>query len=498
MSKRSPLCRAMALVFVILANFYPESGFAADTLAPSVLAVRSTGKTLDAEVKDRGDLFIGIGVHGAEAIFSEKILGKIDQDLAGQENQERLLRDAHRAAFFLGYNLTSRVEFTLGLHGTYEHMKPLDRDILFKASAGQRLGWRGNFKQSGFAGASMLVKFNILSHQGFSAALAPFLESGAGEQATYSLTRSVGPKGGWMVLLGYGKDKAFQLMVNSGYRYRDPESIGNLRVRNELFYQGTAKGFIVGDWALFVGGQGRRLMVAENKNDLGYKYSSWESGEFTGGIETEFDGTLLNAYYGARAKKASGFGFGKAIAGMSLSSKIGAQGRKRPRHNYGKEIRETQRAKHKKAMEEAEKRAVAEGATVETVGGSVPKEQYPEMIGEDIDPLRALEESAAGDQGNDDFTETVKKIEQENANKEMSEDLKIEIELKKLKLAEERAAKQRVIQDEKDKKRARLEGLKRSEEESRLLKTWMEEAEAESGQMEGISEEELNWNGLED
>ena len=90
-------------------------------------------------------------------------------------------------------------------------------------------------------------------------ALAPFVETGAGERATDALTRSVGPKAGFMAITSYGARGVGRIDLDLGMRYRDPEQLAGVTLRNELFYKALVTADLNRTVGLFAGGEGRRL-----------------------------------------------------------------------------------------------------------------------------------------------------------------------------------------------------------------------------------------------
>jgi hypothetical protein len=328
----------------------------------------------------------------------------------------------------------------------------------------------------------------VLESQGFKLALAPFIESGAGEQATYSLTRSVSPKAGWMAITTYGSEGVAEASLNGGYRYREPEELGDLTLRNEMFYRASLKAYVSRDFALFVAGDARKIMVARNDqtDDEGKLfYKPYESGQALGGFEVKVGDAELQAFYGARASKGKGFsGFGEKSFGASLAYALGNyKGTRASRESYGAAIQK----------EENAKKAQAESDKAKVVPVRAATDDYPEMIGKDIDPLEAL-----GQDNDGDFKDADKRMEQNQKDAAVeSEDARIERELKQLKEAEEKAEKERLAQEEIERNEARRKAAKEASEDEKLMKEWMEEASKETHEDGTITNDELDWNGLE-
>lgn len=482
------------LPLVALLAVSSGNAFAADAMPLGSLDARSTGNVSSGETQRAGSMTSSMRFEGNQASATGEDL----QPAQGGEDKA-VLRDANRASLFLGAALTSSVELSLGVHGTFEHVRPEDRDQLFPEGAGLAesdkagaVSWRENLKQTGFATASLMLKMKLLDAQGMKVAFAPFIESGAGEQATYSLTRSVSPKAGWMAITSYGSEGVAELSLNGGYRYREPEALGDLTLRNELFYRAVLKAYASKDFAFFLGGDARKIMVArkdqlDEEGKLSYK--PYESGQALGGFEVKLGDADLSAFYGARASKGKGFsGFGEKSFGASIAWTLGNyKGREAGRETAGAAIQKDLAAKDEKAAKEAE----ANKAKI--VPAKPATEEYPEMIGRDIDPLEALGQDNSGD-----FKDANLRAEQAKKDAAVeSEDARIERELKQLKEVEEKAEKERAAEEQKEHDAARRKAAKEANEDDKLMKEWMEEAKKDNNEAGTITNDEMDWNGLE-
>lgn len=488
---RRPASLPLLVAFGLTALLAGRQALAADTLPLGNLDVRSTGKVSSGDTAPAGSMMTGLSFEAAESAVPE---GALSETGDGSAKDKALLRDANRASVFLGTAVTDRLELTLGLHGSYEHIKPEERDALFASDAAANSGdeseegWRQNVKQTGFAGASLFLKFKLADWSGLKLAFAPFLESGAGEQATYSLTRSVGPKAGFMAIASYGAAGVADVSLNAGYRYRDPEMVGGVAIRNEQFVKAAVRAYATRDLSFFVAGEGRRLMIAEG-NELDIEsgkrqYTPEESGEMKGGLAYRIGEMDISAFGGGRPKNAGGFGFGKTTYGMGLSMALGNYRGERPRGSFASEI---ERSETEKAAKKADLVGPPKASDVQ------PVNDYSEMIGSDIDPLEALGTDEAVD-----FKDVDSRTKQYEADAKVeSEDARIERELKELKAAEELANVERERIEKVEGEKARRKALERSKEDDELMREWMDEANKEVDGMEGIAKDEMEWNGLE-
>lgn len=480
-----------ACLLVVLAGAAGKAT-AADLTPVSGLDAAATGNVSSARIANDGSIRTTISVSGSEAAADEKMLG-------GEDSGKMMLRDAHRASVLFGVSMNRVAELTFGLHGTYEHVNASDRDQLFPEAVGGNnpvlseqeddQNWRRDFKQTSFSGVSLMLKLKLIDSGSMQIALAPFVESGAGETASYSLTRSVGPKAGYIAMLSYGSRGVGTIDLNAGYRYRNPEETGNLIVRNEMFYKGLAKVYAGRDLAFFVGAEGRKLMVA-NETERGGEsnarsYKGSESGEVKGGVQYHLGDFDLSASYGRRLKDATGFGYGNTSFTAGIGMAIGNYKHGRPTTSFASEIESRQN-------KEKDKATLKKTGEQENVAAS-SQDEYTEMIGSDIDPLDAL-----GKEDGEDFRGFEDRMKQYEANAKIeSEDARIERELRELKQAEDMAAEERAKQDAVDAEKNRLKRAKQAREEEELRREWLQEAEIESEKVQGITDQEMNWNGLE-
>ncbi len=485
--------RPWLLGLTVLLGLGAGKGFAADSMPLGSLDARSTGNVSSGETPRAGAMTSTLRFEGNQASATGEDLRPVS---GGEE--KAVLRDANRASLFLGAALTSSMELSLGVHGTFEHVRPEDRDQLFPEGAGHvgekqagAVSWRENLKETGFATASLMLKMKLLDSQGMKVAFAPFIESGAGEQATYSLTRSVSPKAGWMAITSYGSEGVAELALNGGYRYREPEALGDLTLRNELFYRAVLKAYASKDFAFFLGGDARKIMVARNDqlDDEGkLTYKPQESGQALGGFEVKLGDAELQAFYGARASKGKGFsGFGEKSFGASIAWTLGNYKGRKGGDTAGSEIQKDVAARDEKAAKQAE----ADKAKI--VPAKPATEEYPEMIGKDIDPLEAL-----GSDNSGDFKDAGLRAEQNKKDASVeSEDARIERELKQLKEVEAKAERERAEADQKELDASRRKAASEAKEDDKLMKEWMQEAAKDSNESGTITNDEMDWNGLE-
>ncbi len=491
---RSPLSATLLsaplLALVALAN---AGAYAADALPVGNLDARATGDVSSAATAVPGAIFSGATLGASEGVIKDaQAVGRDD----GKERTGALLRDAHRASIFLGGAISNMVELSLGLHGTYEHVKSAERQGLYPELAAPGADANGDadssrrVHQTAFSGASLFAKFKLLDSQGIKIAVAPFVETGAGERASYSLTRSVGPKVGFMAISTYGARGVGAIDVDIGYRYRDPEQLGGVTLRNELFYKLLVSADLSHEASLFVGGEGRKLMIAQNgavDAETGKAlYRASEAAEAKAGLKLALGDADVSLFYGQRLKDAKGFGYGDRMGGLAVAMELGNARGARPKHSVASEVE----------ADESTRVAKETTKTAETAAtGKDSNDDYPEMIGAEIDPLDALK---GQDPKGDDFADVEKTLEENRKNAgQLSEDAKIEKELAEVRAAKAKAEAELAKIEAKDKAKSNKIARARARDEEKMMHNYMQEAKKELDETyEGIGKDEIEWNGL--
>ena len=490
---RSPLSATLlSAPLLALAALANAGAYAADALPVGSLDARATADVSSATTAIPGTVFSGATLGTSESVIKdEATLGRS----AAQARTGALLRDAHRASIFLGGAVNSRLELSLGLHGTYEHVKAAQRDEFFRDGTRADTDGQASQKvhQTAFSGASLFAKLKLLDAQGFKLALAPFIESGAGERATYSLTRSVGPKAGFMAITSYGARGVGAVDFDIGYRYRDPEALGGVTLRNELFYKMLVTADLSHAASLFVAGEGRKLMTAKEGSVDGETgkalYRASEAAETKAGVKVAFDSVNASLYYGQRLKDAKGFGYGDRMAGLELAMELGNTRGARPKNSIAAAI------EAKEAQKSPMNTANAEIAAP-PAGEKASYDDYPEMLGAAIDPLDALKgQDATGD----DFANVDKTLEENKKDAGVvSEDAKIEKELAEVRAAKAKADAAQAKIEAKERAKSNKAARARAKDEEKMMQEYLKDAKKDLDQnYEGIGQDEVDWNGLQ-
>lgn len=485
------------LLLALAALSLAPAAHAADTLPIGALDSEATAGVSKADAEGDGTIQGAFAWRANESAAAARAL---DSRQAAAAADADLLRDANAMSLILGLGVSRSLQLSLGLHGTYENVSDEQRDGLFPAEdATLEPGWRGSVRDSGFSGASLLLKVRLVEASGFRLAAAPFIESGAGGSASYSVTRSVGPKGGLVGLASYGAPGVADVSVNLGWRYRDPETIGSKTLRHEMFYKGLVEGFLSKTFSLFVAGEGRRLAVADDasrRSDGSLVYEPQHAGAVHGGFKARVGDAELSAFMGGKLGKADAFGYGERAFGASLAYELGNfQGRRSPKTRFASDIERAEAAKAGKApLTKAPKRPKS---FVEEVEAVFPAQgDYPEMR------TKASEEALqdAGDSIDDSDFKNAEKAALRHRLKdgELSEDERVRQELEAIKEADAKAEAERLGREEAEAEAARRLRAEQAQQDEKLMREWMDEAQRDAASMPGIEADEMGWQGLED
>ncbi len=479
-SKSLPLCGSslgkilINLTLVLMATFASRAAYGYDALGLGTVDQDAVGGVSSATTIPQSEWRSGLNVEGRKDALSKKAL--LNESLAPLE-KETLIDTAYRGSALLGHGITEKLDLTLGLHFSYEDVDPKDRDVLLEKSKEDGIdgNWRGNIKDGAFSGASLMLKYTLVEWEGLKVAILPFVESGVGKRGQYALTRSDNPQGGVMTAASYGKEGAGELAMNLGYRYGKAENIGDITVGNEVFFKTALTGYLSKNFGVFVMSQARNVFT-KPKLDAGAEQKSAGTSsdqEFGGGLVGKIEQTKISAYFLSGLKKDAVGSFISA-AGLSLSFPVGFSS---PSREFSKR--------------DESKETVRKEPSLKTL--------YPEMYTDSID-LSDLE-GVSGSKDDDFEVITKKMAEKEKARKagHLSFEEKLEQDLAKIretdrrtKINQEKTERAQALLREKQ-ERARWQN--NAAEEKRLKK----EAQKRAAKLQDvITDDELNWKGLED
>jgi len=484
-------------VLILATLLFSYQAFAADTLPVANLEAKTTGKVSSANLLKPGQFALGLLYHGTDS--------PVPSAVAPEGESVALSGRVHQVGAVVGIGIAKFLELHLGVHGTSENIvDEHNRQYLFtRADDDEAIGGSTDSKSTAFSGVSGLAKFRLVDMPGIKLAVAPFIKSGAGSSARQSISRSEAATGGWMVIGTYGARGVAEINLNGGYRYRDKEQLGDWTLRNEMFYQGSVEAYIVRHASVFVGAQGRRIKVSDNSEQLPgaeRRYDSLNSGEFLAGVAGDVKGFDMSLYGGSRFRDES-LGSGRSVIGFTIGYTFQGRSRSAPSSmGFGM------------AEDDDEDSDEAEQESLENWNpkpSDRPNPDYKNVYGGayyDIDGKKSdmysdidkVPEGAGSDYAvpEDDFAKVKKKIQAEAKRKGPTEDEIVEAELRKLREAEARTAKENQKANAAEMKSMRQERLQEARSNDKQLRKLRREVKEETEELPDISDEEVRWDGL--
>lgn len=310
----------LAMILFAILELATSVVFAADVDGLSVQGSKDVYRNPSARILSPGSVGIGLDTMSVHAPVTAVEFEEDETDLKSIDLQKLSLGTS--------IGLTSFMDFHLNINGVSQKINENTRSSLFGEDAKKT--------DSDFTGVTGLIKFQLVQSGKISLALAPFAESGSGENGRASLVRSRQAKAGWMALLSYGEIGVTTADFVMGYRYRSTETVGDLRLRNEMFYGATVTGYFTREFGLFLAGQGRNIQASDDSLHItGSKraYKGLASGEVTGGVVILAGDMSISAFGGKRIED-KGLGYGDRIVGLKLSYQMGGDKSYKPQRNF--------------------------------------------------------------------------------------------------------------------------------------------------------------------
>lgn len=440
-----------------------SAAFALDSL-PSVPGDSgSVGKTTSAKLLAPGGVRAGLVVDGADIV-------KLDN----RHTAASVYGSGHQGYVGVSFGLLRNLELGLSIKATSEFMMMKVRDGLYENSSHYESGFR-KFKETGYAGSRMMIKYRLIQNGGLNIAVAPFAEEGMGERGMYSVTRLQKAAYGWLALLSYGQAGIGEVNFNGGLRYQEPQRFDDRWVRNEVLGRLNVTGYLSDEFGLFATVGARRLMVADATKlgpDSKPVYGEEDSSEVLGGLVATIDLTTISVYRGG-ALKGSEFGSAKYSYGLSLATKLGNKLRDHQWDEQAKLKSKSSTGKVKNSQEDA-------------------TNPYPEMSG-------IVEPAAVNGGPLDDFDRIREKMKRDHqtAKSTMSEQEQVEAELEKLRAADAKVEQQKQRRALLAKKQEQVAVRKEAQRTKKQREELRRKASAELDEEYGITVEDTSWKGLD-
>lgn len=361
----------------------------------------------------------------------------------------------------LSYGISDNLSLHLSTEMTRHIQKKTDPEVVSNES-----------RQLKSSGSTLATQYVFTDRDGwFHSGVSLYATTGAGKDGKMSYVRDEKARYGIILGNSFGDIDGSRIDLDLGAQFKDAKKDEMFSETRRLHASLTGYVVLLDSLSLFTGLSGEEI-AAEPKTKI---YSA----SYHYGVDWKVAGLDVSAY-GVYGVKSASFGtarqegglaisytFGeskKAAAVVSLDDEESAPVEKKAKAVKGKKVK----------TEEAE-----EEISIEKVVNSLPKGQTPDEMDEfELQEQRQKEEEKKYGNG-------------------LTEWEKIEQELDQIK-ATEKLQKEAEERRQKEQERVnRANSIKNAKEEERRLKVLQEEVSDEVNRLEGVSDDELNWKGLE-
>lgn len=453
-----------------IASLSATSAFSADVTPMGTSESTATGKVSTAKIVRPDTYRVGVTFDGADAMTVDKEYGN-----------RNTISSGHQSSINFTYGMTKYFQLDLGLRGSHEVVSHNVRTDINEDFDTENVE-TNQLKETAYSGARLVAKYKLITNRNLHIAIAPFLEEGMGQKAKNSLTRSQKARAGFLTMLSYGHTGVGEINLNAGMRYRDPEVLGHVILRNEMIGKANVKAYLNRNISLFGAVGVRRLMVAnQNKRDTknNLVYLGKDSGEALLGMTFKAGSTTFSMYGGTDLIEDSSYGFGKNSYGLSMITKLGGNPK---RYKWISE----KKSSRPKAGKWSPKTGSKQKET---------KDLYPEMNG-NVDHLSNVPDGVEDDF--DRLKNKMKKKRKKNGKEELSTEELVDKELAELRAAEKKVEQAKLKRKKNTRKQRLSRAKKASSKEKKRVARIRQQAEQDLDDDYSITVDDVSWDGLED
>ena len=501
--RNSPASLWLSFQIVVLslgALLYSTPLLATDTLSLLNPDPTAMGHSAGATLQSKGSFIGSATMDNAVGVGSSETFLLQDSELGSLGEDQALIERVNKYRLGLSYGVMERFQLGIGVTGSYENVGTTSRAQMGLLAGPEEDGSRQtDYSKNSFAGAQITMKIGLVQLPQFSLAAIPFIETGSGEDATYSVSRSVSSKGGWLAAMTIGNQDLVWTDWNVGYRYRKAENFGPYVLQNELFYNGKIGARLSQRFVAFAGASSRHLMIVTRTDSTDFNPSVANESQL--GLRYELGSFKLSAYGGTGISEHRGLGYRRQHFGMSVSMALGSTRHQHKKPVFAEKVQnEVQQdkkmvpqrpltAEEQWEVDRKAEKAQAEKQMAETLDFDTSKFDY----------LSGLKEADSKEQ--DDFA--IVEMEAKEAEKDPnygkpSEIEQIEDELAELKKAEKIAEEKRAQEEARQELLRQKEERQRIKRDTKLRSKWMKEANDYLNEVDGISDDQFDWDGLDE
>jgi hypothetical protein len=443
-----------ALLPLVSSLLLTNSALAIDLLGSQGIDSTSGMSVKSAETIDEGAVNVGVGYSRYKnfGLFGESKIEKItSQSLRGS------------------YGLNDSLELGLSVVQTTESADLDVREEMFSDSDGK-------FKPAGFSEGSLGLKFNFNTDTNFSSGIALDVGSKADNTAAATASRTTSPTGGWLALVTIKAPELVSLHLNAGMHYRYPERLATYKVQNETVY-GAGLAVHLGDYVTLFGQTEGRTFQVKNTEETDSKYKKIYSATNSAGFKLSAGSADLAISSG---KEASGKEFGSAqnVIKVSLAYTFGSSA------NSGSSDEE---------MADDEEPVVP-------IRQQLNKK--PRTLEDDVKEVNFVNDmedgNTAPNRDIDDFELMEQKQRKEKGQKKLTQEELADQELEKLRRMEVQQKQQQERSRRVESESARKKNKRAFESENSEYKKLYKDVGHEVEEIPTVTQDEVEWKGLEE
>ena len=358
-----------------------------------------------------------------------------------------------------GFGISDKLSLHLNAEMTRHIQKNTDPEVTARES-----------KKSKFSGATLASQYVFTDRMGwFHSGLSLYGKSSGEKNGKFSYVRDQNPVYGIILGQSFGDLTGSHVSLDIGAQFKNASTDEVLRETHRYHSSLTAYVGVFDSLSLFTGLSGQEINSKEPNKKI---YSA----SYHYGLEWNYSGLEVSAY-GSYGLKSASYGTGRQEGGLAISYTFGSVS------NVSSESKTKAEAhtEKSKASKPAKKEQVEEEEqiSIEKIVEQLPKSKNPEEMDEfELQELRQKEEQKKFGNGLTEWEKIEQELEQIKATEKLQKE------------ADERRQKEQERVD-------RANRVKNTKEEERRLKVLQEEVADEVNSLEGVSDDELNWRGLD-
>lgn len=474
--------RFIYVLFILISFSFGSSIYAADLLGAKKYDATGISNHVSAKVLRSNQLSLSSSYY----YLSEPNINLIDGTYHNLKMDSASIFSTN-----IGYGIADIIEFDLGVHFSHEQMDQDVRKIIAERSDEKtQTSLASNYpKNFDFSGVSALMKVSLLDLSMYRLALSGLIESAAKESASYTLTRSSKLSGGWILSNEIDLGKYFEFDLNIGDIYSHSQQVGDYKIADRMFIQSIAKIKTSDFLIFFLGSEYKHIKLNSAYTVTANAYT---------GIELQGKNFGLQTFVG-RYISESCLGYAPFSVGLSLTYRTTPVNYTSLDSNDLDQDQDENKDQATNKVSKDKKPRLVASSSKEDLRFTQKDGVFYDEDGQIIDVQGSLKKEFQDDR--DEFYDFDRKI-QASRQGEQVDPAVISEQYYQEELAKARAQKE--LEYKKEVRKQQLAEIerkkalkKRVEEEDRLERKYQNSQFDELNDLPEITDDEINWNGLE-